>query len=105
MGMYDSFANKDNSVVCQLKVGPCLCHYHVEGDSVGRDFEDGVYVDYDGYVVIKDGFVVSVTKEAPDPLPEGLLVMTKWGDSFDPKTQDLTTYNPMCVGLYKSDVD
>jgi hypothetical protein len=53
MGMYDTYGK--NGV--QLKVGENLCHYFKVGDPV--DILDGVYVGYEGVIVIKDGIFIA----------------------------------------------
>lgn len=93
MGMYDSFANKDDTVICQLKVGPCLGNFHKEGDRIRpEDFQDAVYADYAGFVVIENHVVVSVTAKLPESLPEGP-VRTKWGGPFNPATENLDQHH------------
>ncbi len=63
MGIYNTYG--DNGL--QLKVGdPCLYHFDL-GDKV--DIPDGVYIEYGGVVVIKDGIFIAEYPELTD----------KWG--------------------------
>lgn len=80
MGMYDTFG------ATQLKVGDCdMAHYDV-GDEV--TMADGVYVGYEGIVVIKDGvFVAEVGKNE---------LFNKWGG---PLEIDLDEANPVAQAI------
>lgn len=51
MGIYDTYGST------QLKVGDSALTYYKIGDSV--DIEDGIYVGWDGFVVIKDGVFIA----------------------------------------------
>jgi len=53
MGMYDIYGK--NGI--QLKVGENLCQHFTVGDKV--DILDGIYVGYEGAVVIKDGIFIA----------------------------------------------
>ncbi len=61
MGMYDEYAG------VQLKVGPCTLREYKMGEPVG--IHDGVYVGYEGIVVVHEGILVAVHKNIYD----------KWG--------------------------
>lgn len=65
MGVYDCYGN------CQLKIGPCELDVYDIGDKV--PITDGIYLDYGGAVVIKDGIFVAEFKELTD----------KYGGSID----------------------
>jgi len=80
--MYDEFG--DNRV--QLKVGPCIGVHYKVGDTIG--ISDGLYIGYEGVVVIKDHIFVSEfgTDE----------VFTKWGDSFP---VDILELNPVQAAI------
>ena len=68
MGMYDEFG--DNRI--QLKIGPCdLSHYRI-GMTVPVD--DGIYIAYEGAVVVKDGKLVATD----------LKLFDKWGKLIEP---------------------
>ncbi len=76
MGVYDTYAN------VQLKIGPCeLKHYNI-GDAV--PILDGIYVGYEGIVVIKNCIFVAVFKE----------LGTKWGTTID-MDDTLNMHNPI----------
>ena len=64
MGLYDTYAS------VQLKVGPRVCKDYVVGDSV--PIADGVYVGWDGAVVVIGGQLAAVFSEVTD----------KWGNSI-----------------------
>ncbi len=103
MGMYDTFHNKDQTVVAQLKVGPCLMHGYTEGDSVDSDeFRDGIYHDYGSVVVIDKGVIQKVSKEVGDMEFSHLTRFTKWGGVYNPR-QGLDSDNPLVQMLKRSD--
>ena len=63
MGIYNTYGKNG----LQLKVGDlCLKHFNI-GDKV--DINDGVYLEYDGVIVIKDGIFIAEYKNLFD----------KWG--------------------------
>lgn len=93
MGCYDTFGSRDESVQVQLKAGPSLMDYYVEGGSqVVTGYPDGLYLGWEGAVLIQDGTLVSVTKDWPKNVPETLPRFTKWGESFD-GTEDQTPFS------------
>ena len=65
MGVYDCYGK------CQLKVGPCELNEYDVGDKV--PISDGIYIDYGGAVVIKDGVFVAEFEQLTD----------KYGDPID----------------------
>jgi len=67
MGLYDCYGN------CQLKIGPCELDVYDIGDKVS--IPDGIYIDYGGLVVIKDGVFVAEFEDLTD----------KYGSSLDIK--------------------
>ena len=58
MGVYDCYGR------CQLKVGPCELKVYDVGDKV--PISDGIYLDYGGAVVIKDGVFVAEFEDLTD---------------------------------------
>jgi len=58
VGVYDCYGD------CQLKVGPCELNAYKIGDKVF--IPDGIYLDYGGAVVIKDGVFVAEYKSLTD---------------------------------------
>lgn len=58
MGVYDCYGN------CQLKVGPCELDNYDVGDKV--PISDGIYIDYGGAIVIKDGIFVAEFERLTD---------------------------------------
>lgn len=99
MGMFDTFLNTDGSVAIQIKVGPNLMNeYHV-GDHVGRDFQDGVIAGNEGYIIISEGIVRSVTEDYPADAPEDLPCITKWGGPFNPTSERIEDFNPIAQAL------
>ncbi len=79
MGTYDIFCSSDCTV--QLKVGKNNMSCYRVGDSV--PISDGVYIGYDGVVVIKDGKLMMV-----EPV-----VRSSWGHELSP-TDLINSYNP-----------
>jgi len=65
MGIYDYYENM------QMKIGDVQMNTYKVGDSV--DISDGVYVGYEGVVVIKDSVFVAFFEEMLD----------KWGGELD----------------------
>jgi hypothetical protein len=82
MGMYDEFGEK----YIQIKAGKCrLAHYKI-GDAV--PLSDGVYIAYEGTIVIKDRvFIAELDREC---------VFDKWGGLLD---IDLNNFNPTVNAL------
>ena len=59
MGIYDTYWSKDGMYSVQLKVGPNLSLHNFDiGDKV--DIEDGVYVSFEGVVVIVNNKLAAV---------------------------------------------
>ena len=73
MGTYDEFISDDEKICVQLKVGECQCNLYKEGDKV--NISDGIYLGYEGVVVIKEGKVIGVFGEGQ--------VFDKWGCNFN----------------------
>ena len=68
MGIYNTYG--ENGL--QLKVGDlCLKHFDL-GDKV--DISDGIYLEYGGIIVIKDGIFIAEFEELTD----------KWGGIIKP---------------------
>ena len=65
MGMYDYFGD------VQLKVGDCCMNNYKIGDAV--PIADGVYVGYEGVVVIQTGLFIAFHPKLKD----------KWGNEID----------------------
>ena len=65
MGVYDTVGN------CQIKAGPCEMEYYEIGDDV--PLEDGVYVSYEGVIVVVNGVFFTEFKGLKD----------KWGGRID----------------------
>ena len=65
MGVYDTFGE------CQIKAGPCMLKEYVVGERV--PLPDGVYVSYDGVVVVVRGVFVAEFPTLTD----------KWGGEMD----------------------
>lgn len=82
MGMYDTYGE------CQLKVGECLCENYKIRDKA--NIPDGIYVDFAGAVVIKDGIFIA----------EFQTLNSKWGDVIDPETV-IDPYHPLASVLNK----
>lgn len=78
MGLFNEFAG------VQLKVGKCLCEHYEIGDKVPLD--DGIYIGYEGAVVVKDNILVACFSE----------LKTKWGHKIKPSSllRD-SRYNPI----------
>ena len=101
MGMFDTFFSADGKVVVQTKVGPNLMYTYTVGDRVPSDFPDAVIAGNEGYVVISEGRVLSVTEEYPEAVvrrveeTRGLPCITKWGGPFDPKRDRIEDFNPI----------
>ena len=78
MGTYNTYG--DNGI--QLKVGDlCLQHFEV-GSKV--DIEDGIYIAYEGIIVIKDGIFIAEFDQLID----------KWGGIL-PLDEILDNENPV----------
>lgn len=77
MGCYDCYGDNRNAKTgenfVQLKNGPCILHCYDIGDEV--EIADGVYVGYEGVVVIHDKKVLRVDK----------VLIDKWGGSILPE--------------------
>ncbi len=73
MGTYDNFLSDDEKICVQLKIGECLLKDYKAGDEV--NISNGIYMGYEGVVVIKDRKVVGVFGEGQ--------VFDKWGGPFD----------------------
>ena len=72
MGLYNTFGKE----AVQLKVGKReMKHFHIGQSVIGMDIEDGIYLAYEGAVVIRDQVVQLVTDK----------VFTKWGDAINLK--------------------
>jgi hypothetical protein len=75
MGVYDNYAG------CQMKVGNPCCKDFKIGDNV--KIPNGVYIAYEGLVIIKDGKLDSVLEFMYD----------KWGGKIDSyKLMELVRY-------------
>lgn len=68
MGLYDCYGKQG----IQLKVGPCKCKSYKLGDKV-TGIPDGVYLGYEGVVVIKGRVFIAEFSE----------LMDKWGGIID----------------------
>jgi len=95
MGLFDTMISADGLIEIQTKIGPCcMCEYTI-GDNVYPDFEDGMYGDFDGFFIIKDGTLVYVGKREP---PEHLrktkepdrLALRKWAREV---IKEITNYD------------
>jgi len=87
MGLYDTFGR------CQIKAGPCaMGNYEVGEKHV--PLADGVYVCYEGIVVIVGGEFVAEFKTLTD----------KWGIPIDPEAA-LEARNPVGQMLKKMKED
>lgn len=80
MGLYDVYSD------VQLKVGPCVCETYEIGDKV--PIADGVYVGYEGLVVVIGGYFVAVFEK----------LTTKWGFELTPGVL-LEGRNPIIEGM------
>lgn len=69
MGMYDTFGKLE----LQLKVGECAGFKYEIGDDV--PIADGIYLDYGGAVVVKDGKFIAEFEN----------VTSKWGHQIEPR--------------------
>jgi hypothetical protein len=69
MGLYDSYEG------CQIKVGNPSCKSYTIGDGVS--IPDGVYITYEGIVVVQDETLICV---CPDN------IFDKWGKPVDSYT-------------------
>ena len=78
MGMYDEYGED----FIQLKVGPCDMSKFRIGDEVLID--DGIYIAYEGAVVIQDGKLLSTS----------LNMFDKWGKLIEP-TEFVENRNPV----------
>lgn len=76
MGVYDCYGD------AQLKIGPCILKQYNEGDKV--PIYDGVYIAYEGAVVIKDGVFVGLFEN----------IYNKWGGTIK-TSQVLNPNNPV----------
>ncbi len=77
MGCYDTYGSEG----IQLKAGECILKHHNIGDKV--DLADGVYVAYEGLVVISSGkFVAELPPDA---------IFNKWGGMI---AINLDNYHP-----------
>jgi hypothetical protein len=68
MGCFDTFGERR----IQLKVGPCELNCYAVGDKV-NGFSDGIYVGYEGVVVIASGVFVAEFNDVQD----------KWGNIIE----------------------
>jgi len=68
MGLFNTYGST------QLKVGDLYCRLFDVGDTV--DVPDGVYVGWEGVVVIVDGVFAAEFEH----------LVSKWGDEIDPGT-------------------
>lgn len=80
MGLYDNYGD------CQIKAGACLYDNYQIGDKA--ELWDGVYVAYEGVVVIKDGIFVAKFPQLFD----------KWGGMINLRDV-LDPANPVAQGL------
>lgn len=82
MGCYDSYYSEETGEV-QIKAGERLMREYVEGSQC--DLQDGIYVGYEGVVVVKRGRVVAVTKR----------IFDKWGGDICEKVLEIiSSKNP-----------
>lgn len=89
MGCYDTFIGKQGAV--QLKCGPCDMRNYQIDDNVGSEYADGLYVGYEGIVVIVDGRFVALF---PSQLTD------KWGGIIEINlNQELDARNPIRTAL------
>lgn len=95
MGCYDSFAKniddskKQNTV--QLKVGECLCRLFLVGDKV-YDINDGLYIGYEGVVLIQNSTVAAVILEEE--------IKDKWGNNINLK-ELMDKNSPIVIAMSK----
>lgn len=79
MGMFDDYGTT------QLKVGPCVMASYQVGDAV--EIRDGLYLGWDGFVLIQDGKMAGewaqVTDTHGNTLPARTLLGRAWhGDEW-----------------------
>jgi hypothetical protein len=103
MGMFDEFESADGRISVQLKVGHNLMNRYREGDALDpKEFPDAFYYGLEGVVVIREGRVESVSREAPDNSDPArkLLTFTKWGPPFNPEGEEhLGDLNPLAKAV------
>ena len=69
MGVFDTFGG----YVTQIKIGECTFHHHKIGAEV--KIPDGIYIGFEGIVVIKDGrFIADFYSDK---------IFNKWGGSIE----------------------
>lgn len=105
MGMFDTFISEDGVLGVQTKIGPNLMNEYNVGDPVAEEFPSNVLIaGLEGFVLIREGFVVSVTEALPTNLPEGIECITKWGGSFDPWNESIQDHHPFAHALKALDI-
>ena len=105
MGMFDTFISADGLLGVQTKIGPNVMNEYTVGDSVAEDFPSNVLIaGLEGFILIHEGFVVSVTAEIPTNLPSGIECITKWGGPFDPWKESLVDHHPFANTLKALDI-
>ena len=82
MGTYDTYGDKG----IQIKAGVCMMEHYVVGDSC--DLEDGVYIGYEGVIIINEGVFVA----------EHTHIFTKYGDIVDCSSL-MDQYNPVAQAV------
>lgn len=93
MSEYNSFYDSKHDMIVQLKVGNFSKTNNYEiGDSVkDNSIEDGIYIGYEGIVVIENSIVIVISKN----------LFTKWGDkvSLNELEKWLDKFNPFIKAI------
>lgn len=77
--MYDTYRGVDGTEV-QMKNGPCYLEVYEIGDKA--PIRDGIYISYEGIIVIIDGKVAIVTDKIKDKRNESIEITPKMGQKI-----------------------